>query len=46
MNSEEVSVDAIAASHPFHTMGKIASSLVAEGQAELCRSSRTQVTDC
>lgn len=33
MKSEEVSVDAIAASLLFHTVGKIASSLVAGGKS-------------
>lgn len=46
MKPGEVSVDVIAASLPFHTVVKIASSLVAEGNSELCRSLRTQVTDC
>lgn len=46
VESEEVSVDANAASLLFHTVVKIASSLVAEGKSELCWSSRTQVTDC
>lgn len=41
MKSEEVSVDGIAASRPFHTVVKIACSLVAEGKSELCQFSRT-----